>query len=125
MSSRSRQIHALDEETSATVGFTVRDELGNRVPAAAFTSATLTLYDERSGTVLNSRDHVTILNANNVTIGAPLDGDVRWSVQPADGVIQNDQLSVERHVALFEFFWPTGTFRHEVVLDTSDVSKLT
>jgi hypothetical protein len=101
------------------------DEDGAVVPAASLTTATLTLYDLTTGTILNSRSSQNILNANNVTITAG--GVLSWVLQPADNAIVNDRPDQEIHVAVFDLRWDAGVSRcvHEVRFLINNIDKVT
>ena len=101
------------------------DEDGAAVAGASLTTATLTLYELKTGTILNSRNAQNVLNANNVTISAA--GVVAWTMLPADNAIVNDRLDQELHVAVFDFRWDAGVSRaiHEVRFLVNNIDKVT
>ncbi len=119
----SQQTHDCQELQSLTVGFTLRDELRQPIPLADVTSLTLTLYDERSGTVINGRDNQDVLNNHDVTFHATL-GQLRWSVAPNDLAIQDDTVGIEPHVGLFTIRWGSNkAFAHMVILNVLNLQK--
>lgn len=79
------------------------DESLQPVPAASLLTATLSLYDAKTGTVINTWDKKNALNANGVTIDAS--GNVAWTFTPSDMVIVTDESIIEDHYALFLFGW--------------------
>jgi hypothetical protein len=101
------------------------DEDGAVVAGSILSSATLTLYDERTGKILNSRNQQNVNNGNGVSIGD--DGIVSWLLVPDDNAIINTRLSQERHVAVFDFRWDAGTSRavHEVKILVNNIGKVT
>lgn len=101
------------------------DETGTAVAGSIMSTATLTLYDERTKTILNSRNAQNVNNANNVTISDA--GVVEWTMQPADNAIVNDRLPSEVHVAVFDFRWDSGTSRavHEVKFLVKNIGMVT
>lgn len=102
----------IHEGSSAVYTATVSDPDGAAVPLDAYTSILLTLYDEYTGNIINSRHDQDALNANDVTIEA--DGTLTWQIQPEDTVIQSTTRKGEWHIALFVFNWTTGRYTHRV-----------
>jgi hypothetical protein len=101
------------------------DEDGVVIPGTLVTAATLTLYDQKTGAILNSRNQQNVNNANNVTIADT--GILSWTVQPADNAIVNGKLPQELHVAVFDLRWDAGTSRslHEVKILVNNIGKVT
>ena len=118
----SSQTHDVQERQTATVTFTLRDQAAAAVPSAQLTTALITLYDQRTQTVINSRNAQNVLNLNNVAMH-DTSGVVTWTVQIADQAIQNAQLEVEKHIALFSFTWSAGAkaWAHEVILSVANI----
>lgn len=84
------------------------------LPGPTLSTLVLTLYVTKAdGTDTLIRDHQNGLNLNNVTIDAS--GLVTWLVQPADTTLV-EAIPFEQHHALFEWTWPTGVGKHEVIL---------
>lgn len=81
------------------------DEAG--VVLTSLDSLTITLFDKRTGAIINSRGHQPCLNAANVAF--PGDGSLTWLIQPADRPILDATLPFEEHVAIFEFTYAGGT----------------
>lgn len=124
-----REQRTVYEETSAEYSATLKDEDSAVIPLADLTTLTLTLYDERTAAIINSRTAQNVLNLNNVTVHAT-SGLVTWEIQPADNVIIDLTLrhgQSEPHVAQFDFTWDTGTKagRHIVVLEVEQSLKIT
>lgn len=101
------------------------DEEGSVVAGSIMTTATLTLYDDRTKTVINSRNQQNVNNANGVTISDA--GIVTWVMTPADNAIVNDKLPSEIHVAVFDFRWDGGVSRavHEVKFLVTNIGMMT
>jgi uncharacterized protein YprB with RNaseH-like and TPR domain len=133
-------IFPAQEATSAKYYGTLLDESGTLVPGASLSSAILTLYDQNSGDVINSRSAQSVLNANNVTfydtLQSGLDDDgnaitynVLWTVQPGDVPIISTTLlrgKKERHIAKFAYAWggtTPGAMLHLVALDVERLSE--
>jgi hypothetical protein len=91
------------------------------IPASALTSLTLTLYDQATGTVINSRSAQNALNANGVTVDA--NGNLAWAITPLDTPIVTATLALETHIALFQATWNGGLSgcNHEVSLPVKRV----
>lgn len=109
-----------------TVRYTAKlvDDQGNAIPASSLTTMTLTVYDKKTGNILNSRDDQNVLNANNVTID--VNGAFEWIIQPADLAIVNTNLANESHIALFEWSWNSGTRfgKQEIELSVKNLTKV-
>ena len=58
---------------------TLKDQVGANIELADIVSATLTLYDAETLSVINGRDDQDILNANDVTIGV-INVQVNWEM---------------------------------------------
>jgi hypothetical protein len=101
------------------------DEDGAVVAGSILSSATLTLYDERTGTIINSRNKQNVNQANDVTISDA--GVVSWLLKPADNVIVNNKLIRETHVAVFDFRWDAGESRavHDMKILVNNVGNVT
>lgn len=90
------------------------DENDDNLPLSSLYTITLTLYDQLSDSIINSRDGQDVKNANNIVINST--GFLTWTLQAADNVIVNPSLDSEVHVALFEGTYGTlgaKPFNHE------------
>jgi hypothetical protein len=110
------------ERSTPRIYFLLVDENGDALTASQLSTLTLSLYDERTGTVLNSRDAQNVLNTNNVTVydtvqgQAPAAGadderyNVLWQVQPGDNAVLSTkrQPVLERRRAVFRYTWASG-----------------
>lgn len=95
---------AAKERSSYQFRAELKDENKAAIPVASLESLTLTLTDERTNVVINSRASQNVLNANNVTVDA--NGVLIWSLQPEDNAIINTRLQmgeVESHFAVFKW----------------------
>jgi len=104
----------------ATTGQYTAQIVGNDgvtpLPLATLTTLTLSLYVVKAdGTIqyVNGRNAQNVLNANNVTVSAG--GLITWAIQTADTTLI-EVLPFERHLAVFQWTWPNGTGKHELVL---------
>jgi hypothetical protein len=96
----------IPEGSSARYTATLLDELGAGVPAASLTTLTLTLYDDKTGAIINGRNAQNVLNANGVSVDAS--GNLVWAITPADTPIVTDTLQTETHYAVFKATWSSG-----------------
>lgn len=107
----------MDPGTSGLFSGTLRDAAGVAIPLANINSATLTLRDGSSGTIVNSRDAQNVLNLNSVTIHAT-SGAISWSILPADTTLVGTTGETEEHVATFTITFETSkrlVFDHRIV----------
>tara|TARA_R110000824_G_scaffold110495_11_gene258558 strand:- start:3879 stop:4271 length:393 start_codon:yes stop_codon:yes gene_type:complete len=123
----SKENRRCDEASSAQYTATITDESGSAIALSSLTAITLTLYDEYSGTIINSRNDQDVKNVNNVVITSG--GILTWSIQPADNAIINTTLrtnSYELHVALFEYTWDAGDSagKHELEIVVRQLNKV-
>lgn len=98
-----------DEESTLTITTTLKDASGVAVASADIDSITLTLIEDVSGSVVNSRDAQNVLNANNCTMHAT-SGLFTWNVQSGDtSIVSTDTLVgyFEHHLATFVVTWDT------------------
>lgn len=111
------------EGTSGTFTATLVDETGATVSSADLTTATLTLFDEATGTIINSRDGQDVLNAHDVTISTA--GALSWAFTADDTLIINDARAEEVHRALWTFTWPTSkTCRAELLVRVQNLQRV-
>jgi hypothetical protein len=112
------------EKTTQKYTATIKDENGTAIPAASLTTLTLTLYEQTTQTIINSRNQQNVLNLQGVTVDAQ--GLLTWVMTPADnahlGVAQKEQ-----HVALFEFTYAAGAKRGqaEVLFEVTNTARVT
>lgn len=92
------------------------------LPGPTLSTLVLSLYVIKAdGTDQVIRNKVNALNAGNVTVTAG--GLVTWLIQVADTTLVED-LAFERHIALFEWTWPAGAGKHEVLLVVRNVRRV-
>jgi hypothetical protein len=101
------------------------DETGAVVAGSTISTATLTLYDQRSKAILNSRNEQNVNQANGVAISEA--GVVTWDLTPADNIIVDDCCATEIHVAVFDFRWDAGASRclHEFKIAVTNIGMVT
>lgn len=105
----------VNERSSRTVTFTLKDNTGTVIPLTAIDSATVTLFDldtyvpgaSPAEGVINGRDGQDVKNAHDGTIHAT-SGLVTLAMQPDDNVIVTPRRQVERHRLEFQFVTTSG-----------------
>jgi hypothetical protein len=100
----------IHEGSTAVYTAAITDPDGSTVPGSAFSAVFLTLYDETTKEIINSRHDQNVLNANNVTVDG--NGLLTWHLQPEDTIMINTALKGEWHTALLVFEWTTGRHTH-------------
>lgn len=119
-------VQSIREETTATYEADIVDESPTPapVPAAALVSLTLTLYERKTGTIINGRDAQNVLNANDVTVDAQ--GHLTWRMAAADNQHIAGNGTVEVHVALFEYSYgsPVKKGNHELYIQLQGVKHV-
>lgn len=119
-----RTFDILELSTGSYTGVITGNDGVTPLPLATISTMVLTLYAIlTNGTVqiINGRNAQNILNANNVVISAG--GVMTWTVQTADTAMQ-EVLPFERHIALFEWTWPQGSGKHEIVLVVKNLTEV-
>src|SRR3972149_6046041 len=108
--------HVNEKSTAQYTATIVANDGVTPLASATLTGLVLTLYViKQDGTegIVNSRDAQNVLNANNVTVS--VGGLLTWIVQVADTTLV-EAIPFERHIALFEWAWPSGAGKHDVVV---------
>jgi len=111
---------SINEATTGRYAATMYDETGAVIDGTALTTLTLTLYEKRSKTTINSRSAQNALNTNGVA--ATSAGELTWTIAKEDtAMVGTAQL--ERHVAVFQGTWLAGAkkFVHVVEFDVINV----
>lgn len=93
----------------------LKDKDGTPVPASGMSSLTLTLSNEADGAIINSRNAVNALNANNVTVDES--GNIEYVLQPLDTAIQDATQAFETHRATFQCTYNGGAHRENWDVD--------
>ena len=121
---RRRFDKVVNEQSTFKYTGTLKDSDGNAIGSASLSSATLTLYEEDSGKIVNNRDGQNVLNANNVTISSA--GVVTWSGQANDTkIIGNTPVGeVEKHIALFKFVSGSEQLHWEVEIPVRNLGRV-
>jgi len=102
----------------------IKDEEGAVIPAAQIGTLTLTLYNKKTGAIVNSRTDVNILNANGGTVDAS--GNLSFLFTPADMAIIDTTLASEIRIGLFEWTYGGGAKegRHEIEFSVRNLNKV-
>lgn len=118
------QTFPIDEKETGRYTATIVGSDGvTPLPGATLTTLILSLYViKQDGTDGMIRTSQNVLNVNNVTVDAA--GLLVWLVQVADTTLV-EAIPYERHIALFEWTWPTGSGKHEVVLLVRNLRRVT
>jgi hypothetical protein len=118
--------YPIDEKCSGQLTAVVVGNDGvTGIPAATLTTLVLTLYvikADGTDSIVNGRNAQNVLNANNVTVD--VNGNLHWVIQSADTALVED-IPFERHIALFEWTWPAGVGKHEVILVVRNLHRVT
>jgi hypothetical protein len=112
------------EKTTQVLTCTIKDETDTVIPVAQIGTLTLTLYNQESRSIINTRDNQNVLNANNVTVHST-SGLLTWLLQPADTAIETTSKSIEVRVALFQWtFGSSKQGKHEIVFKIRNLEKV-
>jgi hypothetical protein len=113
------------EKTTQVLTCTIKDETDVVIPLDQITTLTLTLYNQESRTIINTRENQNVLNLANVTYHAT-SGLLTWLLQPADTAIENVAKSIEVRVALFQWTFAAGNKhgKHEIVFKIRNLEKV-
>ena len=93
------KIFDVDQSTTGKWVGVIEDEAGTAVSSAVINTATLTLYDTATDTILNNRTAQNVKNTNQVVIDTS--GNITWSWLPADMTMTSTTKQKELHTALF------------------------
>ena len=113
----------INEATTGRYTATLYDETGATIDGSTLTTLTLTLYDVKTGSFINSRNAQDVKNTNGVAITAA--GALTWTIAKEDTVIVG-RATRERHRALFVGTWESGVkkFTHAVEMDVINLDKV-
>ena len=101
--------YQVNEQSTAFYSFSLVDENDTAIAASTLEALTLTLTDDATGAVINSRSSQDVLNTNGVAANAQ--GHVSWEMSPADNAIVGSPVpdTGEGHTAVFRWTWDSGT----------------
>lgn len=116
------------ERTTLLITATLKDEGGVVIPAAAFSTLKLTLYnrDDAAKTIIAGISAVNILNTGRGTVHAS-SGLLTLTLLPDDNVIVDVAQELEWHRALIEWTYSAGAKagKHEIDFQLRNLSKVT
>ncbi len=120
-----KTIFPIDEDTTPEYQVTLLDFDGVAIPDLDLDTLVLTLCDEKTGTIINSRDAQDVLNMNNVTVVAGL---VTWNLQAVDTAMHDSDREAEIRVALWEWTYSPASEtlrgKHETVIRLRNLEKV-
>lgn len=121
---RTSSANIIPEKSTAVLSFVVKDEDGNAIPGTSLTTLTITLYNDRDASIINSRNDTDILGTNGGSVDA--NGNGKWKMEELDNAIVQDGLTKEDHTALFKWTYNTGadTGYHQVRLPVANLVKV-
>jgi hypothetical protein len=120
----SRVFDILEQSSGRYTAVCVDNDGVTPLPGTTLTTLTLTLYvvkTDGSHAFVNGRNAQNVLNLNNVTIDPT--GNIVWAVQTQDTTLV-EALAFERHIALFEWTWPNGVGKHELILSVKALDEV-
>ena len=91
------------ERTTPTLSVTLRDLDGAGIPASSLDALKLTLFNDRTGAIINARDHQNVLNTGIGTMSSA--GVITLAFTAADTAVLDSTRSSEVRVALLEWDW--------------------
>lgn len=117
-------IFEVNEGVTARYQGVLKDETGAVIPAASLSTLTLTLYRKTSGEIINGRNAQNVLNANGVTVD--VNGNLTWTMTPADNGVTSTTVAAEMHIALFEWTYNAGNKagNHEVWINVLQLANV-
>lgn len=98
----------VNEKTSAVYSAQLEDENGVPIGSGIIDSLTLTLSNVDDGAIVNSRNAVNALNANDVVVTSG--GLLTYTMQPADTAIVDTSKASEVRRATFQMQFNTVSF---------------
>ena len=109
-----------EEDSTSTYRAKLVDENDVPIPGSDITSITVTLYDDTSKDIINSRDKST------VGLSVDSNGQLVWLMTKEDNPILEDNFYEEKHRSLFEFTWAGGARNgeHEVSIRVRNFEKV-
>lgn len=118
---------SMREGSTGSITGRVVDEDGVGIPATSLVTFTYTLYDYSSGSIINSRSAVNMLNANGGTVSSAVgeEGNFVIPVAVLDSVIVDTTKQSEVHVALVRFTTADSAGSGELRFTLKNVKKIT
>lgn len=115
-----------NEREPAWVRFTLKSN-GSRVPLSDVSAFTLTIFDQQSSAIINSRNAQNVLNTAGGSYSA--DGDVEVTFGSDDNVIvaaASDRPPdyLETHIAVLDITYAGGHFNRLVEIRVRDIPRV-
>lgn len=112
--SHSKTIWDVHQATAGKYSVQLVDQDDAALDSTVLETLTLTLYDTKTLTIINSRHTQNVLNANQVAIDC--EGLLVWHWVALDMPMISTTKDEEIHTALFTFVWGSGAYKayHEV-----------
>lgn len=79
------------------------DETGAGITLTVLKTLTLSLYDAKTLTTINSRTSQDVLNKNDVAVSSS--GGLTWTMEPLDNAVVDETQPLELHMGLFGWQW--------------------
>lgn len=121
----------VNEKCSASYSCVIQDENGTAIPGSSLTTLKLTLYDQASDAIINSRDHQSVLGVDPAVLnGGKVDasGNFTLALAPEDNPVVGTPVvnGSERHIAPLEYTYASGAKagRTEVQIDVANLNKV-
>ncbi len=95
------------EKTTTQIELQLTDQDDAALAKASLGTVTLTLYERKTGTILNSRSAQSVLDVNGGTVSST--GLLTLILSNLDNALVSQSPSSEEHVALIEWTWSSGT----------------
>ncbi len=108
------------ERSTSKITATLEDSDGTAIAQSSLTTLTLTLYDEFSGTIINSKDGANVLTSLDES------GNLSLTLVPADMQIINTTRADEMHIALMRWTYPSSQGgNQEIAFKVKNMTKVT
>lgn len=110
----------IPEKSTAVIKAKVVDDNETPIPGSGLTTMVYTLYDPRSGAIINSRTAVDCKSSVDAQ------GNLALLLETADTTLLSTVSARERRVVLFEWTYPTSKVgHHEVRFVVANLAKVT
>ncbi len=112
------------EGKTAKITAVIKDEDGIGIDVANLDTVTLTLFNDRSKAIINSRNQSNIKNTGGGTIDSS--GNLTLVLGAADMAILATSNDAERHVAFIEWTYSAGAKfgGHEIAFTVANLAKV-
>lgn len=116
------------EGSTCQITATLQDEAGDAIASNDLTTLTLTLYDKKTGAVINSVSDTNILNTGRGSVNGS--GVLTLTLTPDDNPIVGSSHgagNIELHIAMLKWTWNEGTKagHAEILVPVQNLLKVT